>query len=1063
MPAGPAAPRPAELQMDPRSLYQLQRPAEAQPTTAPVTPAGQVQLTQPNLTLIPDFSPRYERIIKAPILKSRCEPLHKAHSKKIELEEDEILIDFKPAPVSPDARMLLNEMAQPYRRFISLQKTLSDGEIQVERRELIGETGEPSYPHSCRRNHQDPWGRNKLRTPIQFSSTPEDLSLLRIATSPDDYNDEEFHENIVRRGLFRKRSVSLEDGVQAVAVNEYILPRSLPTSPTSPTLGEAATSKISQSHRGVQRRRLRTGYGIPSPFVSSESLTNDATRDHSDGIWNESQATVLQADSLAALTPASKRRHLLILQHQQRSSMDTDALDAEDELNVYSTSPRIRLEAATPVTSTPSHETYSSPNGRRIEFLRRSPGPQAHSQSSSEFGLSRSGTTDISETSTTDDYITANTSMGTGTTTGSRPYLPAAISTASAADGSSFESASSVYSLARSEDGQQSSSGGYAESPPDREVWTEDERRRRRRTFTPPDYQDGQTAETNEPNRSSSIDPSLHHLPVEISTSPSRRQRARRSPHRNNKQQSRQTTVTTQLHQSMEEPGHVPTSDDSSCGHHYHVHHHHQHHHVHAESQPPTTQSQAQPQQQASLARHRRARESPRRKSSSHNAGRRRSTEDKNADLTGSLPRRRSRVSDTSRLSLDGSGRQITSTGRDNDLLTGTLKSPNSKILAKAISAESLRTDSPGSDSVFYTIDEPITDQTHCHHCGREVIEDIVQPPASFADSPDGGYRTLPKHTPGQRLFKKFDKRYRSEDRSEKRQHRSSFGSRCDVRAKSEERGSKISSKYDDFSRRRLQARSTDASMEILTGREDEDAYIEPYSSGEWIYIGDLQESYVWRRLNSKDCDEDLEYFKDRRGSQESTESERNFRKKYQAATHRMVHRKSSGEMYKRIQTKCFESDKTVVVRREAGGEFGFRIHGSKPVVVSAIEPDTPAESSGLEVGDIVMSVNGKSVMEATHSEVVRLAHSGSDVLELEVARTCNVLAPQMTGQKETKQESAFCQGYLWRKSKSANNASLSSSHDKWIRRWFALRHDNCLYYYKTETVNINLLNTLAL
>ncbi|XP_014222807.1 uncharacterized protein LOC106649733 isoform X2 [Trichogramma pretiosum] len=1043
-------------------------------------------------------------------------------SKKIESEEDEILIDFKPAPVSPDARMLLNEMAQPYRRYISLQKTLSDGEIQVERRELIGETGEPSYPHSCRRNHQDPWGRNKLRTPIQFSSTPEDLSLLRIATSPDDYNDEEFHENIVRRGLFRKRSVSLEDGVQAVAINEYILPRSLPTSPTSPTLGEA-TSKISQSHRGVQRRRLRTGYGIPSPFVSSESLTNDATRDHSDGIWNESQATVLQADSLAALTPASKRRHLLILQHQQRSSMDTDALDAEDELNVYSNSPRIRLEAATPVTTTPSHETYSSPNGKRIEFLRRSPGLQAHSQSSSEFGLSRSGTTDISETSTTDDYITANTSMGTGTTTGSRPYLPAAISTASAADGSSFESASSVYSLARSElnqaildephsshaskdksdssysaqpgpsplrtssssssgsydvedaqadlaqeayktahpttgiepeidDGQQSSSGGYAESPPDREVWTEDERRRRRRTFTPPDYQDSQTAETNEPNRSSTIDPSLHHLPVDISTSPSRRQRARRSPHRNNKQQSRQTTVTTQLHQSMEEPGHVPTSDDSSCGHHYHVHHHHQHHHVHAESQPPTTQSQAQPQQQASLARHRRARESPRRKSSSHNVGRRRSTEDKNADLTGSLPRRRSRVSDTSRLSLDGSGRQITSTGRDNDLLTGTLKSSNSKILAKAISAESVRTDSPGSDSVFYTIDEPITDQIHCHHCGREVIEDIVQPPASFADSPDGGYRTLPKHTPGQRLFKKFDKRYRSEDRSEKRQHRSSFGSRCDVRAKSEERGSKISSKYDDFSRRRLQARSTDASMEILTGREDEDAYIEPYSSGEWIYIGDLQESYVWRRLNSKDCDEDLEYFKDRRGSQESTESERNFRKKYQAATHRMVHRKSSGEMYKRIQTKCFESDKTVVVRREAGGEFGFRIHGSKPVVVSAIEPDTPAESSGLEVGDIVMSVNGKSVMEATHSEVVRLAHSGSDVLELEVARTCNVLAPQMPGQKEAKQESAFCQGYLWRKSKSANNASLSSSHDKWIRRWFALRHDNCLYYYKTET-----------
>lgn len=83
---------------------------------------------------------------------------------------------------------------------------------------------------------------------------------------------------------------------------------------------------------------------------------------------------------------------------------------------------------------------------------------------------------------------------------------------------------------------------------------------------------------------------------------------------------------------------------------------------------------------------------------------------------------------------------------------------------------------------------------------------------------------------------------------------------------------------------------------------------MEPYTSSEWIYIGDLEESHVWKRPDSRDgMDDDMELvLKERRDSQESTESEKNFKKRYQAATHRMVHRKSSVEMYKRIQTKCF-------------------------------------------------------------------------------------------------------------------------------------------------------------
>lgn len=75
----------------------------------------------------------------------------------------------------------------------------------------------------------------------------------------------------------------------------------------------------------------------------------------------------------------------------------------------------------------------------------------------------------------------------------------------------------------------------------------------------------------------------------------------------------------------------------------------------------------------------------------------------------------------------------------------------------------------------------------HCHHCGKEVeiiaaLDDtksnaiaqddvsasIVKPPADFADSPDGQRQPIQ-----QRIYKKLERRLRSEERGDRRHYRS--------------------------------------------------------------------------------------------------------------------------------------------------------------------------------------------------------------------------------------------------------------------------------------------------
>ncbi|XP_042147924.1 uncharacterized protein LOC8029269 [Ixodes scapularis] len=240
---------------------------------------------------------------------------------------------------------------------------------------------------------------------------------------------------------------------------------------------------------------------------------------------------------------------------------------------------------------------------------------------------------------------------------------------------------------------------------------------------------------------------------------------------------------------------------------------------------------------------------------------------------------------------------------------------------------------------------------------------------------------------------------------------------------------------------------------------DDEDAGIhtKSYRQNNWLYISNEDELLAWRqhlkghcrRRTRKESTSSIRSDSSpssssssspspsRADSPDSTESEREFRRHYVTITHRMIHRKASVEMYRRVAHRCFEATKTVRIEK-SNGEFGFRIHGSRPVVVSAIEKGTPAETCGLEVGDIIISINGISVLEASHSEVVRIAHAGTEVLVMELARTCHVLTPTV------KEYPPIMWGYLQR-------LSSGGQAKRWCRRWFVLKPDNRLYCYKNE------------
>uniref|UniRef100_A0AAY4B5Z5 PDZ and pleckstrin homology domains 1 n=1 Tax=Denticeps clupeoides TaxID=299321 RepID=A0AAY4B5Z5_9TELE len=126
--------------------------------------------------------------------------------------------------------------------------------------------------------------------------------------------------------------------------------------------------------------------------------------------------------------------------------------------------------------------------------------------------------------------------------------------------------------------------------------------------------------------------------------------------------------------------------------------------------------------------------------------------------------------------------------------------------------------------------------------------------------------------------------------------------------------------------------------------------------------------------------------------------------------------------------------DRTVKICKGMGDyPWGFRIQFSKPIVVTEVDTNGAAEEAGLLVGDYVQAVNGTDVTSVPHSEAADLARQGPDLLTLtigsDISRCPNTPRPA-------------CRGYLHKRTQ----YSLIKG---WRKRWFVLKHDCCLHYYR--------------
>ncbi|GAB1599357.1 uncharacterized protein LOC106868868 [Argonauta hians] len=174
--------------------------------------------------------------------------------------------------------------------------------------------------------------------------------------------------------------------------------------------------------------------------------------------------------------------------------------------------------------------------------------------------------------------------------------------------------------------------------------------------------------------------------------------------------------------------------------------------------------------------------------------------------------------------------------------------------------------------------------------------------------------------------------------------------------------------------------------------------------------------------------------------SNTTTVSESSFRRQFLHRNKKVVLRKDSQTEYQRFSAKFLECEETVHLVKESEEEFGLHILDSHPTIVTLVDPGSAAEKSGIKTGHILVSINSVSVLESSLDEIIKLIQQSENKVSVTVglSNVCysrDLEAPLMTG-------------YMLKLGNSHLPLLRKAS---WRKRWFVLRRDNCLYYYKSE------------